>query len=306
MGCPFATVNGFAEAGFVQTYVLLDGVVEPLGAPVIYDQAQGYYGASLSISADGGTLAVGGPGGFGLVQVYIINLGEWQLRGTGLMSDALGLSVDSVSLSLDANILAVGGVPVVGEDVVVRVFRFFTGDWREMGNGVGGDLEDTSYMVDLSGNGEVIAVSNFYQGAKGPAQGELNDALDVRAFKFNAQTDEWELLGSNLHASAPGVKSGYFITLSDDGRLMGMGDPGRVVNEGAVTGHSHIYYYTGTEWIQLGPNRDGEAAGDQAGFVVKISGDGSTFAVSAPTNRGLGFEYGRVYVYDIDIKPYLA
>jgi hypothetical protein len=306
VGCPFAAgVDDTTFAGKVQTYFITDNTIAPLGDPVLGETQDGYFGASVSLSSTGSFLAVGGPGAAGLAQVYHFNLGEWTKRGYGIVSETLGLSVDSISISNDGNKFAVGGVPVVGEDIVVRVYEFMAGDWREVGQGVSGELEQTSYMVDLSGDGRTIAVSNFYLGAKGPAQGELNDALDVRAFQFNTYTNNWELLGSNLHASAPGVKSGYFITLSDDGKIMGMGDPGRKVENGAVTGHSHIYYYTGQEWIQLGPNQDGEAAGDQNGYAVQLSGDGKRFAVSAPANRARGYEFGRVYVYDIDIEPFL-
>mmetsp|Transcript_55752 Transcript_55752/g.135085 ORF Transcript_55752/g.135085 Transcript_55752/m.135085 type:complete len:307 (+) Transcript_55752:1050-1970(+) len=298
--------NNTLLAGKVQTYFLNEGNVEKLGEPILGELQDGYLGGSVSLDSDGSFMAVGGPGAAGLAQVYSFSLGEWNSRGNGIVAEALGLSVDSVSLSLTGDVLAVGGVPVAGQSVVVRVYEFFTGDWREVGRGVSGDLQQTAYMVALSGDGQKIAVSNYYLGVSGLAQGEQNDALDVRAFQFNSNSGDWELLGSNLHAFAPGVKSGYFVTLSDDGLIMGMGDPGRQVDDGSVTGHSHIYYFTGEEWIQVGPNMDGEAAGDQNGYSVAISGDGTHFAVSAPTNRGRGFEFGRVYVYDIDREPYLA
>ena len=293
-------------AGKVQTYFLDGGNVEKLGEPILGEMQDGFFGASISLDSDGSFLAVGGPGAAGLAQVYSFSLGEWNSRGNGIVSEALGLSVDSVSLSLTGDTLAVGGVPVTGQSVVVRVYEFFAGDWREVGRGVSGDLEQTAYMVALSGDGQTIAVSNYYIGISGLAQGEQNDALDVRAFQFSSNSGDWELMGTNLHAFVPGVKSGYFVTLSDDGLIMGMGDPGRQVDDGSVTGHSHIYYFTGEEWIQVGPNVDGEAAGDQNGYSVSISGDGTRFGVSAPTNRGRGFELGRVYVYDIDLEPYLA
>ena len=53
------------------------------------------------------------------------------------------------------------------------------------------------------------------------------------------------------------------------------------------------------QWKQNAPNKYGEAPGDQFGFDVSISGDGLKMAVSAPFNRGDGFERGRVYVYDV-------
>ena len=43
----------------------------------------------------------------------------------------------------------------------------------------------------------------------------------------------------------------------------------------------------------------GEAAGDQFGYAVSISGDGNRLAVSAPYNRGSGLERGRVQIYEV-------
>jgi hypothetical protein len=104
-----------------------------------------------------------------------------------------------------------------------------------------------------------------------------------------------------LHASAPVPKSGYFISLSDDGTIIAMSDPGTSGKPGGgVTGHAHIYKYDGKSWMQRSPNQNGEAPGDQFGFDVSISGDGRRFAVGAPLNRGSGVERGRVYVYAVD------
>jgi hypothetical protein len=216
------------------------------------------------------------------------------------------LLVGSVSIDETGQTFAVGGHPVTTEEnsspAVVRIFSFLAGNWAELGEGIIGDFEDTAYLTALSADGNIVAVSNYYKGEAGPAEGELNDALDVRAFEWDG--NQWIQLGENLHALAPGEKSGYFITLSDDGMLMGMGDPGRENMEGGgVAGHAHIYQYDESSqlWEQRGPNKDGQAPGDQFGFAVALSGDGKSFAVGAPFNRGEGVERGRVTVYDIDL-----
>jgi hypothetical protein len=87
-------------------------------------------------------------------------------------------------------------------------------------------------------------MSNYYigeAGAAGPSEGKMNKALDARAFEWNEKDEEWVQLGENLHANEMGARSRYFITLSDDGMLLGMGDPGKRDSEGgSVTGHAHI------------------------------------------------------------------
>ena len=47
-------------------------------------------------------------------------------------------------------------------------------------------------------------------------------------------------------------------------------------------------------WIQLGADIDGEAAGDESGFFVSLSGDGSVLAIGARRNEGNGNDAGHV------------
>jgi len=153
---------------------------------------------------------------------------------------------------------------------------------------------------ELSGDGQRLAISNYY--FLSFDGGNANDPLDVRVFQRTAN-NEWALMGDPLHAFEPGEKSGYFISLSDDGSVMCMGDPGRLGAQGAgaSTGHAHIYKYNGTHWYQHGPNLYGTSPADQFGYDCAVSGDGRRYAASAPFNRDLGttIGHGQVEVYDI-------
>ena len=42
-----------------------------------------------------------------------------------------------------------------------------------------------------------------------------------------------------------------------------------------------IYEYSSGSWTQLGADIDGEAAGDQSGYSVSLSSDGTTVAIGA-------------------------
>jgi LPXTG-motif cell wall-anchored protein len=50
---------------------------------------------------------------------------------------------------------------------------------------------------------------------------------------------------------------------------------------------------------QVGADIDGEAANDQAGYSVAMSGDGSRIAIGAPYNDGAGSDAGHVRVYTL-------
>jgi hypothetical protein len=264
-----------------------------------------FFGGSVSLSGKGGDLtiavAVGEPGNGEPVRVYLLNDGTWIPRG-GNINISGTMLLGSVSLSAFGSVLAVAGTATSSDEnpAVVRIFEFKSGDWVERGEGVIGELEGTVYQAALSGDGRIVVVSNYYVGPVGEAEAHSNDALDVRALEWSPAQKQWILLGEKLHASKPGPKAGYFISLSDDGTMIAMGDPGTPDQSGGgVTGHGHIFKYDGDSWMQLGPNENGEAPGDQFGFDVSISGDGRHFAVGAPFNRGSGVVKGRVYVYDL-------
>ena len=60
-------------------------------------------------------------------------------------------------------------------------------------------------------------------------------------------------------------------------------------------------FFTQAQWIQLGSDIDGEAAGDQLSAVsVSLSSDGNILAIGAPRNDGNGTDAGHVRVYDWD------
>lgn len=71
-------------------------------------------------------------------------------------------------------------------------------------------------------------------------------------------------------------------------------------SNGGNTGHAHIFALDNEEWQQEGPNIEGEAAGDQYGYDIAISGNGQRLAVAAPFNRGTGQERGRVKVLAVN------
>ena len=57
---------------------------------------------------------------------------------------------------------------------------------------------------------------------------------------------------------------------------------------GSNSGHTRLYEWDGTSWVQLGADIDGEAAGDQSGYSVSLSADGSRVAIGARFNDGNG------------------
>ena len=294
------------DAGLVQVYRLVpsqtgesEGSWEQVGNSLIGLEPEGFFGASISLSEDGGIVAIGAPGtagSGGYAQVYYLNTGVWEARGSLVSGKELDLSVYSVSLSGDGSSIALGGIPTIEDGAVAKVFKWFAGDWTEQGTGFARTTGNTSYLAEISADGSIVVVSNYFVT---DSESNTGEGLDVRAFRWMENLDNWQQIGGNMHEGYTAEKSGYFITLSRDGKRIGMGDPGRRVGSGAATGHAHIFEFDGNDWVQLGENISGEAAGDQFGYSVSISGNGRRLAVSAPYNRGSGLERGRVQIYEV-------
>jgi hypothetical protein len=89
------------------------------------------------------------------------------------------------------------------------------------------------------------------------------------------------------------------VSLSDDGSRVAIGAPFNG-GGGSSSGHVRVYSWNGSAWVQLGADINGEAAGDNSGFSVSLSDDGSRIAIGAPYNDGLNSNSnnaGHVRVY---------
>ena len=67
-------------------------------------------------------------------------------------------------------------------------------------------------------------------------------------------------------ARRTGDQSGYSVALSSDGQTLAVG---AFFNDGsgADAGHVRVYAWDGSAWTRLGGDIDGEAAGDQSGYL---------------------------------------
>ncbi|MBN31581.1 MAG: hypothetical protein CL845_06250, partial [Crocinitomicaceae bacterium] len=86
--------------------------------------------------------------------------------------------------------------------------------------------------------------------------------------------------------------------LSSDGSTVAIGAPYNDGN-GGNSGHVRIYSWNSdtSSWYQQGGDIDGEAVGDQSGWNVSLSSDGTTVAIGAPYNDGNGTNSGHVRIY---------
>ena len=114
----------------------------------------------------------------------------------------------------------------------------------------------------------------------------------------------WFQIGSDLDGEAEEDWSGWSVSLSSDGDRVAIGAS---LNDGAGSGSGHvrIYEYVTSAWVQLGPDIDGEAAGDQSGYSVSLTADGNRVAIGGFANDGTATNAGQVRVYDINASSWI-
>jgi hypothetical protein len=117
--------------------------------------------------------------------------------------------------------------------------------------------------------------------------------LLILCIPASAQTQ----LGADIDGEAALDWSGRSVSLSSDGSRVAIGAHFNDGN-GNNAGHVRIYEYSAGSWTQLGVDIDGEAAGDNSGYSVSLSSDGSRVAIGARYNDGNGTDAGHVRIYE--------
>ena len=106
-------------------------------------------------------------------------------------------------------------------------------------------------------------------------------------------------IGADIDGETANYYSGYSVAMSADGSRVAIGATGADGDNGSDSGHVRVYTLTNNVWTQTGGDIDGEAAGDQSGWSVEMSADGSRVAISGVYNDGTGVNAGHVRVYTL-------
>jgi hypothetical protein len=87
----------------------------------------------------------------------------------------------------------------------------------------------------------------------------------------------WSQFGQNLLGSFSGYNFGRSVSFNSDGSIVAIGANGANSNIGVV----QIYQYSSGTWSQLGNNINGVSSGEQLGYQVRLSSNGSIVAIGA-------------------------
>ena len=294
--------DGGSSAGHTRVYEFDGSVWVQRGSDIDGEATGDSSGRSISLNAVGNMVAIGAPfnddGGSaaGHTRVFEWNGSAWVQRGADIDGEA---SFDQSGYSVSLN--AVGDVVAIGAPVNddggsnaghTRVFEWNGSTWVQRGSDIDGEAADdeSGYSVSLNAAGDAVAI-----GAR-RNDGAGTDAGHTRVFEWDGS--DWVQRGSDIDGEAVGDESGVSVSLNAVGDVVAIGAPN---NDGAGTdaGHTRVYEWNGSDWVQRGSDIFGEAAGDYSGYGVSLNAAGDAVAIGAPDNA-VGTDAGHTRVFEFD------
>jgi hypothetical protein len=251
-------------------------------------------GASVSLSSDGDTLAMGGQddnGDQGATWIFTRTLGTWTQQGAKLVgTGAIGTARQgqSVSLSSDGDTLSVGGNRDNANQGATWIFTRTLGTWTQQGPklvGIGAiGAARQGQSVSLSSDGDTLAV------------GGISDNSDAGAtWVFTRTLGTWTQQGPKLVGTGAvgAAAQGRSVSLSSNGNTLAVGGPN---DDSIAVGATWIFTRSGSNWMQEGLKLVGSGAIGTTfqGAGVSLSDDGNWLAVGGPSNNS---EEGATWVF---------
>jgi len=265
------------------------------------------FGSTLSLSADGLTMAINGinndtgPHNAGYVKIFNNQGGNWVQVGNEIVGEAeddySGYTLgESISLSADGLVVAIGSSRNDGngtESGHVRIYKNVSNNWVQIGTDIDGEAagDNSGYSVSLNEDGNILAISAPYNEGNGYRSGHTRVYKNI--------SNNWVQIGDDIDGEAIDDMSGVSLSLNNNGQVLAIGAIGNDGN-GVDSGHVRAFINQDNNWIQIGDDIDGEATGDLSGFSVSLDESGSTVAIGAYRNNGNGEDSGHVRVYNTD------
>jgi hypothetical protein len=239
------TSNGNGEdSGSVRIFRLDDNRTrwEQLGHDINGEAAWDNLGASVSLSWDGGMVAIGSMYNLengtdsGQVRVYHINSVGWLWERLGqiIYGDRADVYAGwSVDISPSGDTLAVGYPGKYDKHDrrgYVRVYNYLDGGgcgpvsgiWKQTGREIAGKANGDEFgvSVSLSLDGRTLAV-----GAQGNNGRSGENLGQVRVYQLDDSGMTWTLIGKEINEEAAHDLSGRFVSLSADVDTVVIGSP---------------------------------------------------------------------------------
>tara|TARA_B110000902_G_C14256605_1_gene568148 strand:+ start:59 stop:1564 length:1506 start_codon:yes stop_codon:yes gene_type:complete len=220
----------------------------------------------------------------------------WTQEGSDIDGESAGhRSGRSISLSSDGSTVAIGswGNDGNGSDAgYVRIYKNISGTWTQVGSDINREAPGDQYafngLISLSSDGSVVAIGAPWNDGNGINAGQVRIYINI--------SGTWTQVGSDIDGEAAYDYLGLSVSLNSDGSTIAIGVPFNGTNP-KLAGYVRVYKNISDNWIQVGSDIYGEAAGDYSGHSVSLSSDGSIVAIGAVCNDGNGDSSGHVRVY---------
>jgi len=278
--------------GKVEVYTWVESTWQQVGQTITGQKSGDEFGSSVSLSSSGLTLAVSSPkseGGSGSVSIYTWDEATslWQ-HGQTINGETAGDNFGfSLSLSPNGRTLAASS-PYSNKGGLssgsVRIFTWNTiiNEWIQLGSSINGSmLSFSGWSVSLSAS-RTIAI-----GARQSGSGS------VKVYTYNDDSMNWIQLGQTLTGERGGDYYGHDVSISSDGSVLAVGAPRHDAKAGlgiTNTGQTKVYEWNGIIWTQVGQSINGIESGQQLGWGVDLSANGSSVVVASynpnSDNRG--------------------
>lgn len=239
-------------------------------------------GASVSLSADGNSLIVGGYADDsynGAAWIFTRNAGVWSQQGNKLVgTGAIGQSYQgmSVSISADGNTAVVGGHNDNNGVGAAWVFSRSGNQWIQQGNklvGSGSIGNSNQGKVSISADGNTVIIG-----------GSADDSYKGAIWIFNRTGVVWNQVGNKMTGSyaigTASFGSAVSIAASGDAAIVSG------VNDNNGRGAIWILRKLGNNWVQEGNKIVGATNGlnnpeANQGISIALSADATTAIVGA-------------------------
>jgi hypothetical protein len=253
------------------------------------------------LSADGLTVAIGAPRDYavgensGKTRICKYINGTWTQLGQDILGEAMqNYAGCSVALSADGTIVVIGANYNDGllngttryMSGHARIYKYANSTWTQLGQDIDGEnnYDMSGWGVAISDDGTIVAIGAPYNAPGG----------HVRVYKYANST--WTKLGQDIDGRS-GSGSGNMVALSADGYTVAIGSQYATGLGGQSNqGYAVVYKYNGSTWSMVGSYIEGQAAGDQFGYSVALSSDGTILSGGSPYNNS---STGNVKVYKI-------
>jgi hypothetical protein len=262
------------------------------GAPINGEALSDYSGWAVSMP-DANTVSIGAygnSGAAGRTRIFRWNGSSWVQKGSSIDGTSSNSRVGYAVSMPDSNTIAVGanyhGDVLQGQ---VRIHTWNGSSWEQKGTDLDGQANYDHFGSAVSmPDPNTVAIGAPFNNSN------FNNAGQTRIYAWNGSS--WEQKGADLNGEGTEDYSGNAVSMPDANTVA----IGAYLNSGngLWAGHVRIYNWTGSGWVQQGPDIDGEAMLDQSGTSLSMP-DANTVAIGAPFNTNNVEDAGHVRVYSV-------